>query len=184
MKKWKVVKSEDVSPSKWFPVTKQTVAIHNNQFIEDYYISPIGDGAMVLPFTENGEIVLIRQYKHGYKDITFDIPAGFIQKNKTIEASAVAELEEETGIRIAEDELTYLGKFSNVPSKLEHTTYSYLCTNAVFNSTQQLDDCEEISIHLTKPKSVLQMIEDNQIVKSDVVATISLAYMKFPELFE
>ncbi len=183
MKKWKTLSSEDVSPNKWFPIEKHTVEIHNNIVIDDYYISPIGDGAMVLPFTKEGKIILIKQYKHGYGDFLYDLPAGFIQENKTIEESALAELEEETGIKASLKDLNFIGTFSNIPTKLKHTTYSYYIENATFNSIQKLDMCEEIEIEIIDSSTVLEMIKNQEIIKSDVVATITTAYLKHPELF-
>ena len=183
MKKWKILNRLDVSPNKWFPIEKHTVEIHNNHIIDDFYISPLGDGVMVLPFTKDNKIVLIKQYKHGFGDITYDLPAGFVQKNKSIEESALAELEEETGIKANQNELVAIGEFCNVPGKLRHVTYSYYLQNATFNSTQKLDDCEEIFIETVAPKKVLEMIQNQEIIKSDVVATIMTAFLKFPELF-
>ena len=183
MKKWKIITKKDVSPNKWFPVEKHTVEIHNNKIIDDFYIAPIGDGAMVLPFTTDGKIVLIKQYKHGFGDIMYDLPAGFIQKNKSIAETALAELEEETGIKAQESDLTFLGIFSNVPTKLSHTTHSYLAQNVQFNSKTNWDDCEEIELELVAPKEVLKMIDSQKIIKSDVVATILTTYLRHPNLF-
>lgn len=184
MKKWKILEKIDVSPNKWFPIEKHTVEIHNNKIIDDFYISPIGDGVMVLAFTKDNKIVLIKQYKHAFGDITYDLPAGFVQENKSIEESALAELEEETGIKLPLKALNFIGEFCNVPGKLKHVTHSYYVKEASFNSSQKLDDCEEIIIETVSPKKVLEMIKNQEIIKSDVVATIMTAYLKYPELFE
>lgn len=184
MKKWKIIDKTDVSPDKWFPIERHTVEIHDGKIVDDFYISPLGDGVMTLAFTENHKIVLIKQYKHAFGDITYDLPAGFAQKDKTIEESALAELEEETGIKAAISDLYYLGKFCNVPAKLAHTTHSFLIKNASFNSIQKLDACEEIIVETIAPKKVISMIQNNIIIKSDVISTIMKAYLAFPELFK
>ncbi|MFC2110125.1 NUDIX hydrolase [Bacteroidota bacterium] len=183
MKRWKILNKTDVSPDNWFPIERHTVEIHNGKIIDDFYISPLGDGVMTLAFTENQKIILIKQYKHAFGEVTYDLPAGFLQKNKSLKESALAELEEETGIKASSEKLVFLGKFCNVPSKLQHTTHSFLLKNVSFNSVQKLDECEEIIIETVTPKKVLDMIKNQEIIKSDVVATIMMAYLKFPELF-
>ncbi len=172
-----------MSPSKWFPIERHTVEMHDEKIVDDFYISPLGDGVMTLPFTKDNKIVLIKQYKHGFGEITYDLPAGFTQVGKSVEASALAELEEETGIIATSSDLFFLGKFCNVPAKLKHTTYSYLVRNVCFNGVQKLDDCEEILVETQEPQKVISMIKENIIMKSDVVATIMKAYLEFPELF-
>ena len=183
MKKWKILEKTDVSPNKWFPIERHKVEIHNHKIIDDYFISPIGDGVMVLAFTKDNKIVLVKQYKHAFGEITYDLPAGFVQEGKSTKESALAELEEETGIKSTIDKLTSIGRFCNVPGKLRHVTYSYYLKNAEFNSSQKLDECEEIIVELFEPKEIIKMIQNQEIIKSDVVATIMTAYLKFPELF-
>ncbi|MFH1509498.1 MAG: hypothetical protein ABIE68_05005 [bacterium] len=60
MKKWKVIKEEDVSPSKWFPVIRHEVELLEGTIIDDYFFSPLGNVVMVLPITTNNEIVLVK----------------------------------------------------------------------------------------------------------------------------
>jgi len=183
MKKWKVIKETDVSPSKWFPILQHTVELSNGKIIDDYFISPLGNGVMILPLTINNEIVLIKQYKHGIGEITIELPAGWQQPGKTLEESAVAELEEEVGIRTTIDNLIYLGKTTTNPSKTSHLSHYYLAKNLEFNSAQHLEITEDIEIIKVTPQQALAMIKNGEIWAADSVVTIAQAFFKYPEIF-
>jgi len=58
MKKWKIIKEVDVSPSKWFPVLQHTVELPNGKIVDDYFFSPLGNVVMILPITSKNEIIL------------------------------------------------------------------------------------------------------------------------------
>lgn len=183
MKKWKLIKETDVSPSRWFPIVQHTVELPDGTIIDDYFISPLGDVVMVLPVTVNNEIVLVRQYKHAVGEILLELPAGFRQPGKTLEESAVAELEEETGIRTREDNLVYLGRTANNPTKTANITHAFLARNLEFNSTQRLDVTEDIEIVKVKPEEALAMAINGEIWVADSSVTILRAAHIFPEIF-
>jgi 8-oxo-dGTP pyrophosphatase MutT (NUDIX family) len=184
MKKWKIIKETDVSPSHWFPVMQHTVELENGKRVDDYFTAPLGDSVVVLPFTTTGEIVLIRQYRHGIREIVTELPGGFKQKDKTLVESAIAELEEETGIRTTPEQLIPLGRKSNLPSKSNHMTYGYIARDVVFNSSQNLEETESIEILTRPPKVVIEMVLNEEIWIGDSAVHILKAYLRYPELFQ
>ncbi len=183
LKKWKVINQQDVSPNKWLPVIRHTVELGNKKRIDDFFTSPFGNVAMILPVTKAGEIVLVRQYKHGVGEILLELPAGFQQKGKTIEQTALAELEEETGIKATRRNLVPLGKFCNNPTKTKHVTYGFLVKNVEFNSKPTPDITEEIELVTMPAKKTLKLVEKGDIWVADSVAMILKANLLFPELF-
>ena len=46
------------------------------------------DGVMIIPFTENDEIVMIRQYRPAIGDYLYELPAGIVDPGETIEEAA------------------------------------------------------------------------------------------------
>ena len=183
LKKWKIISEEDVSPTKWFPIIRHKVELPNKKIIDDYFISPFGNAVMVLPITTKNEIVLVKQYKHGIGEILIELPAGFQQIGKTVEESALAELQEETGIKTTLTNLKFIGKISNNPTKTNQVTHGFLARELEFNSSQNFDPTEDIELLLVSPKKVLQMIRDGEIWVGDSVAMIMKVYMSSPELF-
>jgi len=184
MKKWKLLKETDVSPSKWFPIKQHKVELPNGTIIDDYFITTLGNVGMILPITKENKIVLVKQYKHGVEDVLIELPAGFQQNNKSIEESALAELEEETGIKTAVENLKPIGKISNTPTKSTHVTYGYLATELEFNSIQNLEITEDIEIIQQTPLETIEMIKNGEIWVGDSVGLIMKAYLMYPEIFK
>lgn len=180
---WQVLEENDVSPSKWFPILQHKVKLPDGTIVDDYFFSPIGNVVMILPVTREGNFILVKQYKHGLQDIFIELPGGMQQKGKSIGASAIAELEEETGIKVTEDMLIPLGKIANNPTKTNQITYGFLVKNAEFNSTQRLDSTEQIELLSISPIETINLIKDGTIRTSDTVALIFRAYLDHPELF-
>lgn len=183
IKPWIVLEETDVSPSHWFPVRKQKAKLPNQLIIDDYYFSPLGDVVQVLPITSNNEVVLVRQYKHGLGEILIEVPGGMQQANKTLTQSAIAELEEECGIRAEEKELVLLTKMAINPTKLQQVTYGYILFDAQFNTTQKPDATEQIELFVIPASEALKMVDDGRIWVTDSMNMILTAARKYPDVF-
>jgi len=184
IQKWTVLKEEDISPSPWFPLTKQTVKLPAGLVMDDYYFAPLGDVVQVLALTPQHEVVLIRQYKHGIGDILIELPGGMRQPVKSLIDSAIAEMEEETGIKTTAEQLISLGKIAINPTKLKQVTYGYLLFDAKFNSVQKPDPAEVIEVITLPAAKVLQMVKDGEIWATDSVCFILKAALLYPDIFE
>jgi 8-oxo-dGTP pyrophosphatase MutT (NUDIX family) len=178
---WKIIDEKDISPSKWFPLFVQKIQLPNGKIIDDFYISKLGDVAMILPITKNKEIVFVKQYKHGAGEILLELPAGRISNEETPEEAAKKELQEETGI-IAE-ELILIEKLFLNSTKDTARTFCYLLKNAEVTTSQNLEVTEDIELVFIPIKDIEEAIKSGKIKAADTIAFIYLAKMKFPELF-
>ena len=184
MKKWKILKEIDVSPSQWFPVFRHILELPDHSIIDDYFISSMRNAAMVFPLTTENEVVFVKQYKHGLGEILLELPAGFQQKGKSIEESALAELHEETGIKANLGNLEYLGRAANIPTKMRSITHLFLARDVSLNSSQSLDPNEDIEIIRLAPKEVLNMVERGEIWVADTISAIMKVYLKYHQIFK
>ncbi|WP_158828177.1 NUDIX hydrolase [Mucilaginibacter lacusdianchii] len=183
IKKWTILKEEDVSPSPWFPILKHTVQLANGKVVDDYYFSPLGDVVQVLALTPQNEVVLVKQYKHGLNEILMELPGGMRQKNTSIIQSALNELEEETGIKATSGQLISLGKIAVNPTKAHQITYGFILFNAEFNSVQKLDETELIQVLTLPAPQVLQLVKEGEIWVTDSMNFILMAALRYPEVF-
>jgi len=53
----------------------------------------------VVPVDENGDVVMVRQFRLATGDVMLEIPAGLVDEGEEIEAAAQRELQEEIGYR-------------------------------------------------------------------------------------
>lgn len=178
-----LLEEEDVSPSAWYPLIKQKVQLPNGLVVDDYFLSPLGDVVQVLAITPENQVVLTRQYKHGLGEILLELPGGMQQKDKTLLESAVAELEEECGIRTIEQDLKFICKFAINPTKLKQVTYGYILFNAEFNAVQKLDVTENIEVLTLPAPEVLRMVDEGEIWVTDSMNLILMASRLYPKIF-
>lgn len=183
IKKWKLISSEDVSPSKWVPLAKQKVELPNGVIVDDYYVIGPWRVAMVMPITANNTIVFIRQYKQGAGEITTEFPAGFIEDNETPEEAAKRELREETGYQA--DTLIYLGEIANETTKIDKTNHSFIATNLESRGKQNLDSQEDIEL-VEVPINKLDefIVSGENLIPAETLAHITVARATNPSLFE
>lgn len=181
MKKWKIISEEDISPSKWFPLFKQSVEIHNGKIIDDFYVSKLGDVSMVIAITKEKKLLLVKQYKHGYGDFTLEFPAGRIQTASTPLDGAKAELKEETGFTAK----TYieLGYVVPLPTKDPSRIYGFIATDLTDTNEKQLDVTEMTEVVYLSVEEIDYKINNGEIIGSDTISFYYKAKLKFPELF-
>lgn len=181
--KWKVLKSEDVSPSKWFPIIRDEVELPNGKVI-DYYRSQLAPVAMVVAITEENELIFVRQYKHGIGEVCIEFPAGRIEHGHTPEEAAIAELLEETGIVVNKQDLVKLIELWTEPSKSSVRVTGFFVKGVAITEDQQLEESENIEVLKVPIAQIDAFIEKNEIHASDTLALLLLARMKFPTEFE
>ncbi|MBT3983396.1 MAG: NUDIX hydrolase [Bacteriovoracaceae bacterium] len=182
IKKWKVLEREDISPSKWFPLEKQKVQLPSGTLLDDYYIGRLGNVAMIIPVTSEGEIVFVKQYKNGVGEIALELPAGYIEKDQTPLEAAQAELAQETGIE--SPGIEYIGELWTSPTKIDTKVFGFIVKDAVITCGQNLDVTEEIEIkRISIKKELDQYILSGEINCSDTLALLHLAKIKYPQIF-
>ncbi len=103
------------------------------------------DGAAaVLPVTEDGKILMVRQYRNALDRETLEIPAGKLDAPDEPKITcAYRELEEETGFR--SDNLEYLISINTTVAFCDEAIDIFVARNLI-PSHQHLDDDEVIDV--------------------------------------
>ena len=115
------------------------------------YVRHIGAVA-VLPLTDAGEVICVRQYRYAHGCLMTEIPAGKLDsKTEDHVEAALRELREETGARC--QKLTYLGLYRSTPAILDEKIDLYLAEGLTFGDTD-LDE-DEFLESFRVPLSVL-----------------------------
>lgn len=130
------------------------------------------DGCCVLPVDEDGNLILVSQYRNAVDDITLEVPAGCMEEGEDPGQCAVRELEEETGY-IAQ-ELRFVTKTYLAIGTSNEQTYIYIATD-LKKGIRQLDPEEFIRIRRLSLAEAMTMIQTGEIVDSKTIIAI-LAY--------
>ncbi len=102
------------------------------------YIKHIGAVA-VLPLTDEGEVICVRQYRYAVGQVTTEIPAGKLDSpDEDPQEAVLRELREETGARCKS--LTYLGTYFASPAILDEKIDLYLARDLYFGETDPDED--------------------------------------------
>lgn len=130
-------------------------------------------GAAVVPITEKGTILMVRQYRNALDRFTLEIPAGAFDSSAETGAECVArELEEETGY-IA-NSIEWLVTTHSWAAFTNEKVEIFVATDLI-PSVQKFDDEEDIELAEYTLTELKEMIFQGEITDSKTVAGI-LAY--------
>ena len=129
--------------------------------------------AAVLPVTDDGKILMVRQYRHALSRYTLEIPAGKLDSpDEPMIECARRELEEETGYR--SDDLSLLLNINTTVAFCDEFIGVFLAKD-LKKSHQHLDEDEDINVEAWELKDLLELIYTQKMTDSKTVAAI-LAY--------
>ena len=119
-------------------------------------------GVCVLPLTDEGEVILVKQYRYAHRKCTLEIPAGKLEKGERsdLRTAALRELREETGAECRE--LIYLGEMYPSPALLSEVIYMYFARGLTFGE-RDLDDDEFLECERVPFEKMLDMIEQGEL---------------------
>jgi 8-oxo-dGTP pyrophosphatase MutT (NUDIX family) len=88
-----------------------------------YPVLHVGVTVAVLPFVDEDRVLLVRQYRHLQRGLSWELPGGGALAGETPEVAAQRELREEGGCRAAR--LRFLTRFFPSNAYLDETAYCY-----------------------------------------------------------
>lgn len=168
---WKTLSKKIVTKNKFFTLTEERCRKHNGDIAEQYFTMEKPNSVVIIPFTEDKKVILIKQYRHPVRSIKYEVPAGYVEKeDKNPMVSAKRELMEETGYK--PKKLIKLGKAFALSGLLTNTVHFFLAVDCKKISDQHLDKDEEIEVKETTFDKALILLE-----KSDIMDLGSVAAM-------
>lgn len=170
IKKWKKLDSEYIIQRPWLTARRDKVELPDGRINPEYYILEYPDWVNVIAITEEGEFVMVEQYRHGLEDVFTELVAGVIEKDEEPLKAAQRELLEETGFSGGEWSLNMV--ISQNPASTTNLTYSFIAKGVRKVSVQHLDETEDISVRLISRTEVLEMLMADEMKQSLMVAPL------------
>lgn len=169
-RKWEIISSEYLIRRPWLTARRDHVRLPTGVENPEFYILEYPDWVNVIAITRKGEFVMIRQYRHGLGETRYELCAGVSEEGEDPMDSARRELLEETGYGGGEWQLWMT--ISANPSTTTNLTYCYLATNVELMSTQQLEETEDITVHLLTEKEVKALLVNDEIRQALMAAPL------------
>ena len=144
-KEWPLVTSETLLSLRVFELRRDRCRSPRTGAEHDFYVLAGRDWCNIVPLTDAGEVVLIRQYRHGTRETTLEIPGGIIDPGDASPAEAARrELLEETGCEARSIEPT--GVIHPNPAIQSNACFSFVARGVTQVARPQLDPAEDIEV--------------------------------------
>ncbi len=130
-----------------------------------------GAVAMV-PLTEEGKVLMVRQFRYACGRPVLEIPAGKIDKGEDPLAAAARELKEETGCEA--ESLIYLGSINPSVAYSEEVIHIYAATDLKAGE-QSLDEDEAVDVAEYPFDEVWNMAAEGKLEDAKTIAGLMMA---------
>lgn len=166
--------SEDVYNGRILHVTRDTVRLENGEEAIREVIHHPG-GACVVPLTDKGTVLMVKQFRYPHAAETLELPAGKLEYGEDPLCCAVRELHEEAGA--SAEKLESLGALYPTPAYDKEVIYMYLARNIDRSGTQELDADEFLDVVELPLEEAVRMVMENRIL--DAKTQIALLKTQF-----
>ena len=179
IKPWDLSHSEIDRDYKVFKVRVNRAVSPRTSRPADFYTIETNSWVNIIPVTSDNRVVMIRQYRHGSREVTLEIPGGLVEEDDPRKA-ALRELEEETGF--SGPDAVLLGAVNPNPAIFNNLCYTYLVRDAVKSGEVSLDPNEDIDVVLKPLSEIPALIADGTISHALVVVAFHYLFAKEPLL--
>lgn len=162
--RWELLESVYLHRRPWLTLRQDKVRLTSGRTIDDYYVQEFPHWVNVLALTEEREAVLIRQYRHGLGEVSWELPAGVVDEGESLLDGARRELLEETGY--SGGSWTPLMELSANPALQNNICYTFLAEGVSLAGSQRLDATEEITVHLAPLDRLREIVFDGGMIQA------------------
>ncbi|MFI3200129.1 MAG: NUDIX hydrolase [Eubacteriales bacterium] len=148
---------------------QDVIEVANGNVVKWDFIAHKG-AAAVVPVTNEGKILMVRQYRNALDCETLEIPAGGLDEpDEPTLFAARRELEEETGYK--SDHIKFLISIRTAVAFCNEKIDIYVATNLV-KTQQNLDEDEFIEVEEYTVDELVKMIFEGKIVDNKTISAI------------
>lgn len=162
--KWKTLSTEYISNHQYFTARKDVCEIPDGRIVPAYFVVELPVTVCAMGITEDGKVILIKQYRHPVDEVLIELPGGFIDKGEDPTIAVGRELLEETGFEFSR--IHHLGKVAANPGVLNSYTHLFLAEGGKKVSAQSLDQNEQIEILFLPLEEVRTMMMRNEFAQA------------------
>jgi len=128
----------------------------------DFYYIDSRDWVIVVARTVDGELVLVRQFRWGADELSWEFPGGIIDDGEDPVAAGLRELREETGYVASHGRI--IGQCRPNPAILNNHCHIVLAEDVVLHEAgTEWDEHEELEVRSVAESTVLEWVRESRI---------------------
>jgi ADP-ribose pyrophosphatase len=120
---WTLVDTEEVQDCTIFRVHRDRARSPRDGTVHPWWRIGAADWCNVVPTTDDGRVVMVRQWRHGSGALTLEIPGGIVDPGESPAEAAARELLEETGY--GGGEVVPIGVVSPNPAIFDNRVHTF-----------------------------------------------------------
>jgi ADP-ribose pyrophosphatase len=171
---WELKKDESYAKCRVFDVRKQHFIHPSRNLTGDFFVLNSPDWVNVVALTPDNGIVLVRQFRFGLRDLSWEVPGGIMEPDEDPVKTGLRELEEETGWQAQTGKL--LASCSPNPAILNNRCHFVLATDLQFHGKTAWDEHEDMQTAVFPEATVMDMVLEQKICHS--LALNALMYFR------
>lgn len=161
----KTMKTEKIYEGKILNLRIDTVELPDKKYSKREIVEHPGSVAIV-PITNEGEIILVKQYRKAVEKELLEIPAGKLEIGEEPKETAIRELKEETGF--SSDKIEYITEFYTSPGFSDEKMYLFLATQLSEGVAEPEKD-EYIEIIKLDLETLIDKVMKGEVVDSKTI---------------
>lgn len=169
--RWKLLQSEYLHREPWLTVRKDQLEMPDGTIVPNYYVLEYPNWVNIIAITQDGQFVMVEQYRHGIEKTCMELCAGVCEeKDTSILDSAKRELLEETGC--GNGVWTEFMRVAPNASAANNYSYCFIAEGVEKIASQQFDDTEDLVVHMLSFDEVKSLLENGEIIQATMAAPL------------
>jgi 8-oxo-dGTP pyrophosphatase MutT (NUDIX family) len=177
-RKWKTLKSDVAYSTPIFDLHRRRSS-HSRRGERDFFILDAPNWVNIIPLAKNGDVVMIRQWRHGISEFTLEVPGGMVDpEDESPMHAARREMVEETGFD--SDAIVELGKVHPNPAIQGNICFSFVAENVRQVERVVSPGDEETEVVLVPMSEIRGLIASGKVMHALTIAAFSFLHVYNP----